>query len=199
MAPILDSLCSELGSERALKGAREFSRAVTSLPPAEEDGVLELRRQFTRLFRIGKEAVSLNESVHRSATRLLKQEPWAQVRTYYLSAGFQVSADLNELEDHAAVELAFMHCLTEKALSAPDSGQKGDSRQVWLEKQRNFLDIHLNAWFLDVLDEVGERAEKTNASFYLGLSLIAKEFLQLDAQLLAAWTSKDAHSPSGES
>jgi TorA maturation chaperone TorD len=197
--PILNSICLELDSERALKGANEFGRALASLSQAEEDNLLELQRQFTRLFRIGKNAVCLNESAYRSASRLLKQEPWAKVRAYYRSSGFQISEDIHELEDHAAVELAFMQCLTEKALTASDASEGGDASLAWLQKQIDFLEGHLNAWLPEALDKVVEIGVITNAPFYLGLSIITKEFLQYDEELLGAWTGRSMQSPLGGS
>lgn len=103
------------------------------------------------------------------------------------------------MEDHAAVKLAFMQCLTEKALTASDASEGGDASLAWLQKQIDFLEGHLNAWLPEALDKVVEIGVITNAPFYLGLSIITKEFLQYDEELLGAWTGRSMQSPLGGS
>ena len=71
------------------------------------------------------------ESTYRSKEKLLMQESWVKVKSFYKECGLKLDQSYNHPEDHAAIELSFMAHLT-------GSGAR--------KTQRDFFLQHINPW-----------------------------------------------------
>ena len=109
------------------------------------------------------------ESVYTSPKRIFMQEAWEQVSQLYAEKGLGKDDALSDLmEDHLALELAFMAWLV-------DNGA--------VREQKTFLENHLLNWLPDFAVDV-EQYGRT--PFYKAVTKIALGFLRLEQGLLAA-------------
>ena len=112
------------------------------------------------------------ESVYTSPKRIFMQEAWEQVSRLYAEKGLGKSDTLPDLmEDHAALELAFMAWLIENGT---------------VQEQKAFLEGHLLNWLPAFALDV-ERYGRT--PFYKAVTKITLGFLGLEQGLLAALDS----------
>ena len=112
------------------------------------------------------------ESVYTSPKRIFMQEAWEQVSRLYAEKGLGKDDSLSDLmEDHVALELAFMAWLIE---------------QGTIQEQKAFLEGHLLNWLPAFANHV-EQYGRT--PFYKAVTKIALGFLRLEQGLLAALDS----------
>ena len=112
------------------------------------------------------------ESVYTSPKRIFMQEAWEQVSRLYAEKGLgkdEASSDL--MEDHVALELAFMAWLIENGT---------------VQEQKAFLENHLLNWLPAFAADV-EQYGRT--PFYKAATKITLGFLRLEQGLLAALDS----------
>ena len=164
------------------------SLKTLSLPKGNEDierGTAELREHFTieelavdyaaTVLAAGSAegAAALPcESVYTSPKRIFMQEAWEQVSRLYAEKGLGKDEGLSDLmEDHVALELAFMAWLIENGA---------------VQEQKAFLEGHLLNWLPAFAADV-EQYGRT--PFYKAVTKIMLGFLRLEQGLLAALDS----------
>ncbi len=155
-----DALGFYLGEESGR--GREFVRQATQLleapaagdvaPVASPDAVDSLRGEYTRLF-IGPQRLEAQpwESVYLSDDNLLFQESTLEVRRAYLSEGLLPAEYPHVADDHIALELAFLACLSKRL---DDKGTSRGQAHRLVCVQRDFLDNHLLRWVRDYADRM---------------------------------------------
>jgi putative dimethyl sulfoxide reductase chaperone len=151
--------------------------------PAEGLPLRELRVAYTGLFiGPGKDYCAPYESVY---DRRRPQEDWGTVQGPSASAmqaaltreGLVMDLGRQDLADHAAIELEFMHFLLQRAIG--DGGQP-DPADVEIADQ--FLQEHLARW----LPQYGQTVlEKARHPFYKHLGRLLTVVVELEVELLA--------------
>ncbi len=91
----------------------------------------EIKVEYGHVF-ILPAGVKPYESVYLGKAPLLHQEPWIEVKRFYLDCGFKLEEPRMHPEDHLSVEFAFMAHLIEK----------GEQK----EKEREFFLNHIQRW-----------------------------------------------------
>ncbi|MCR5785530.1 MAG: anaerobic sulfite reductase subunit AsrA [Eubacterium sp.] len=142
----------------------------------------ELAADFANVFlgagRASGGAAFPYESVYTSEQHLMMQDAWSRVKNFMAQSGHALKTDDKALkEDHIAAELYFMATLV-----------KDDDNM-----QRGFFESHLEGWTKAFLDDV-EKYAKT--PFYKGLSILTKDFLDAEKELLDSAVSGAEHKDS---
>lgn len=96
------------------------------------------------------------ESVYRSDSGILMQEPRDEVVLAYRAYGFAVEPDLQTPEDHAGFELEFMAILSDKIAGRLEAGEDPAAD---IAAQSAFIDEHILSWFPQLMERVDEWAE----------------------------------------
>jgi len=142
----------------------------------------ELDVDFARIFLgLGRQPAFPYESIYRSRSGLLMQEPFDEVRDIYRMAGVKKIPDLKEPEDHIAVELAFMANLCSRAGMAFKDNRSEDAL-IQLEIQKEFLQNHLSSWIPSLCADI-ERVAQTG--FYKSLAALLRSWIISEGQELA--------------
>ncbi len=95
----------------------------------------------------------------------------------YKNFGLEMAAGPNELQDHLAVELEFMHflCFKESQAMEENAPQLTGYRQA----QKDFLQRHLLEWLPAFVTAV---KQKCRNDFYLSLADLCQQCITLDSQ-----------------
>jgi len=161
-----------------------FSVKGPSISECLSETRLERSLAFTSLFILGGQwSQSVYESVHRSAEKLLKQEPWSEVKAFYQQNGFSCSEEKNISEDHIAMELQFMGLLSGKAAVACEREDFGACEEL-LGTQHRFYEEHISKWIPGLCTKIAECKDKTDYAFYAAYALILKGFIAEDMLFL---------------
>jgi putative dimethyl sulfoxide reductase chaperone len=120
------------------------------------------------------------ESVYTSPDRLLMQEARDQVIVEYAAEGLECGEFLKGPEDHIAIELEFMRALCGKAAEALEAQDVATAKQ-FTEKQRAFLDRHLQNWVPQFCADV---QKNSRTGFYPAIAQITLEHLSMEPELL---------------
>ena len=138
-------------------------------PNAVEDLAVDYAATFLAAGSAEGAAALPCESVYTSPKRIFMQEAWEQVSRLYAEKGLGKDEGLSDLmEDHAALELAFMAWLIENGT---------------VQEQKAFLEDHLLNWLPAFAADV-EQYGRT--PFYKAVAKITLGFLRLEHGLLAA-------------
>jgi len=177
-------------AEERREQARQLNRSLRELcPPAAEaaagmeaalqihEGFEELAIDHARLF-VGPFALLAPPygSVYLEGERRLMGDSTLAVGECYGEVGLEVAPGFNGTPDHIAVELEFMHFLVVKELDALAGGRL-DRAQNFRQKQRVFLERHLDAWVPDFSRSVEEQAQ---TRFYRSLAAATRLFIESD-------------------
>ena len=111
------------------------------------------------------EGVKPFESVYRSHEKMLHQQPWQDVKAFYVKHGFQLDQHEIHPEDHVSVELSFMMTLVET-----------ENQQ---EAEISFLETHLMQWLPELMQDL---IQNSYASFYREVAICAQKFLEAEGQ-----------------
>lgn len=144
---------------------------------------LERSVAYTSLFILGNGSVSVYESAHRSPERLLRQDPWSEVKAFYQEFGFCCAEDKNIMEDHIASELQFMGLLSGKAAEACET-EEIDACEELLAGQLRFYEEHISQWVPMFCTTIAECKGKPEFAFYAAYALIIKGFIAEDMLFL---------------
>ncbi|PIE69727.1 MAG: molybdopterin oxidoreductase [Deltaproteobacteria bacterium] len=126
----------------------------------------ELRSEYAELFlNAGKNPAFPYESCYVSREPLVMQAPVGEVRKAFKEAGVRKNEAFTDLDDHIAVELAFMSHL---ATAAAAGESQADTRQF------EFLRTHLMAWTVEFCAVLTSAAGNL---FYQGLAELTMSFL----------------------
>lgn len=144
---------------------------------------LDRAKDFTFLFILGQGSVSAYESVYRSPEKLIKQEPWSEVKTAYAVNGFKKAEGNKTIEDHVSLELQFMGLLSKKTAELIQE-EDFDGAEARLKTQKEFYDNHIIKWIPDFCDIVISKSERLHTQFYVAYAYLLKGFLTEDMLLL---------------
>lgn len=149
-----------------------------------ERTVTDLAVDYARIF-LGAGAKSGDgaypyESVYTSPEGLVMQDARDQVFKLYREEGLDRAEELNEPEDHIAVELEFMSYLCQKTTEALKDGDKGGALG-YLKKQNDFLEEHLMRWVPAFCDDVQRVAL---GDFYKAVANITIGYLSMEKDLI---------------
>ena len=173
---LLDSLTALAlpeGNRDIEQGAADLRGYLSSCGP---NAVEELAVDYAAVFLAAGSAEGAAappcESVYTSPKRIFMQEAWEQVSRLYAEKGLGKNEALPDLmEDHVALELAFMAWLIENGT---------------VQEQKVFLEGHLLGWLPAFAADV-EQYGRT--PFYKAVTKITLGFLKLEQNLLAALDS----------
>lgn len=141
-----------------------------------------LNIEFTRLH-IGPSTapVSLYESMYGPSSGMLMGETTIAVRKEYLTTGHISGKPVHIPEDHLAVEVDYLFCLSQETLQLV---QAGDTEQALRlsEEQRGFLQRHVLNWVPDMVTKL--KAESREA-ILTGIGLLTLGWLEEDVETLS--------------
>lgn len=185
LTPFLEDITEQSDNDSLITGGKiigEFSTSISDLDSsAEEELILELKRNFAYLFLIGKGAIPTCSSYYLSPNRLLKQEPYFHVLGTYKEIGFVKPEHFKEDEDHIAMELLFMAVLSNLINRTVESGEIIEASK-YLKLQQEFVENHMLSWIPDVCDRLIEIAD--HREIYKGIAMLTSGFLAADAEYL---------------
>lgn len=148
------------------------------------DTRLERSLAYTSLFILsGQGSESVYESVHRSPEKLMKQDPWSEVKAFYQQNGFCRSDGTTIDEDHIAIELQFMGLLSGKAAEACENDDFETCEEI-LGAQLRFHEQHMSQWIPGFCSKIAESKDTARYAFYAAYALILKGFLAEDMLFL---------------
>lgn len=147
----------------------------------DEQAILDLAIEFTRLF-LGAvpDGAFPYESVYTSKKGLVMQEAQNEILAIYCQEGLERSDSFPEPEDHLALELEFMGHLCQRI---EDALQENDhaAAKILLEKQKAFLEQHLNVWLDPFCKDVFRLGR---IDFYKAAAMITRGYIQIDGDLI---------------
>ncbi|NOX97111.1 MAG: molecular chaperone TorD family protein [Nitrospirae bacterium] len=145
----------------------------------EEELLLDLTLEYTRLFIGPGRHISPHESVYREDKEdkgLLWGEATVEVKEIIEGAGLEYKADYKGIPDHISIELEFMQRLTKYEHEAWESGDREKACRC-LEYEKLFLESHLDKWVPLFCDKVMEEGKLT---FYREMARLTKEYISLE-------------------
>ena len=146
--------------------------------PSREDALLELQKEYTRLFITGYPQVVAPpySSVYLGNQRTVWGQSTAEVAKLYEAAGLGMSEDFHDIPDHIAAELEFASYLIVEQQKDRENGSTPGEELCSLGQR--FLEEHLFRWAPSFLKQI---LECSTAVFYRDIALTAREFLEWDA------------------
>lgn len=141
---------------------------------SEDQLLVELSLEYTRLFVGPGKHVSPYESVHAGNSGSLWGEPASAMQRIVESAGLTFKTDYRGMPDHICVELEFMQQVTGTEAQAW-SHRDHDRAAKCLSAESEFLNKHLAAWVPTFCDKVVENAE---LPFYQEMAGLTVGFVQ---------------------
>jgi TorA maturation chaperone TorD len=117
-------------------------------------------------------------SVYLENTRRIMGNSTLDVRSKYAEEGLNIT--IKEAPDHITIELEFMYYLISREVEAAFDS---DSTNVvrYLEKQKDFLDVHLGEWINEFTSNIEINAE---TSFYRVLARQTKLFIETERKII---------------
>jgi len=141
----------------------------------KEEMLLELERDYTRMFFSSKPRLAyLFESVY-SEGKLL-QESTFEVARLYRGAGLVLNEDFRLPPDHIAVELEFLSFLFFKEIEGLKNGNK-EAVEYARELQDVIINKHLRSFALNVAERVAKHAR---TSFYRTVAQVLQRYFSQD-------------------
>lgn len=120
------------------------------------------------------------ESVFRSESGLLMQEPRNEVYRTFKKAAIKLREGVDLPEDHLSFEFEFLAILCDRIVEALNDDDAGRAIRI-LKAQRTFMEDHILSWF----DDLAELANKIlQTRFYRGVLKITKGYLKVDAEAI---------------
>lgn len=151
---------------------REIKKKYVASGCSAEDLLLELERDYTRLFFSSKpRLVYLFESVYKEG-KLLQESTFEIARLYY-DAGLNLVDDFKLPPDHIAVEFEFMAYLYFNELEAVKTGTQ-ENEALAQKLQREVLEKHLTNFGLTFAEKVVAHA---TTDFYKIMATVAASIL----------------------
>jgi putative dimethyl sulfoxide reductase chaperone len=122
------------------------------------------------------------ESVFRSESGLLMQEPRNEVYRLYKRAAVKLKEGVDLPEDHLSFEFEFLALLSDRTIDALREDRLGDAVDL-LGSQKVFIEEHILSWFND-LAELALKILTTR--FYRGVLKITEGYLTGDIEVIDA-------------
>jgi TorA maturation chaperone TorD len=121
------------------------------------------------------------ESVFRSESGLLMQEPRNEVYRTYKRAAVRLKEGIDLPEDHLAFEFEFLAIMSERTGEALGGDDAGEAVKLLMD-QRRFIEDHILSWF----DDLTDLALKILATrFYRGVLKVTRGYLTVDLEVIA--------------
>jgi len=153
---------------------------------SQDEVILDLSKEYTRLFYLGVHSVPVCESAYLSPMKAYMQEPWEEVKNVYAENKFMPENKGNKPEDHITFELLFMSFLSQKA--SIEAEQNEDSGLTYIyQKQQDFMEEHLLKWVDDLCEKILSICVKEN-SLYAGIAFFLRGYLHEDYKFLRDMT-----------
>lgn len=153
---------------------------------SQNEVILDLSKEYTRLFYLGIHSVAICESVYLSPSKTNLQEPWEAVKRVYAENKFFPENKGNKPEDHISFELLFMSFLSQKASVAAEQSEDNDLTHIY-QKQLAFMEEHLLKWVDDLCEQMLNVSTKKD-SLYAGIALFLRGYLHEDYKFLRDMT-----------
>ncbi len=120
------------------------------------------------------------ESVFRSESGLMMQEPRNEVYRIFKKAAIKLRDDVDLPEDHLSFEFEFIAILCDRAAEALEADDTERALRL-LDGQKVFIEDHILSWF----DDLAELANKIlSTRFYRGVLKITKGYLMVDLEAI---------------
>lgn len=196
--PDAERLAHLVAAARAWQGENAFlaafaffgpwQRLLTALHGLTEAEAAALAATYVRLFLVNPDGglCQAHESFYLGARGSAAGWSAAQLEREYAAAGLQLAPALQELPDHAAVELEFMAFLCQQEARAWEEKAVTVGLQT-LERQGAFLRQHLGRWFPAFARQV---AAADAADLYAITANAVTAFLPHDQELVALLLEK---------
>jgi TorA maturation chaperone TorD len=128
-------------------------------------------------------------SVYLESERMVMGQSTLDAQRRYRDVGLDVAKDFKEAPDHVAVELEFMYVLILNELDGINTSDE-EKTVASLQKQKEFLQVHLGAWVTDFAYDVEKNAQ---TSFYRNLARATKIFIMndLDQKAFSGFVASD--------
>jgi len=145
--------------------------------PSQEAALLELEREYTRLFITAypKVVAPPYSSVYLYSEQLVWGRSTAEVARLYEAAGLGISREYHDIPDHIAAELEFTSYLIAEQLKSDEPCSSLAEQLSSLEKR--FLTEHLHRWAPAFFSRVVECSAMT---FYRVIADLARQFIEWD-------------------
>ncbi|MFQ5815554.1 MAG: molecular chaperone [Candidatus Hydrothermarchaeaceae archaeon] len=167
---ILESLNDSDGGFKLLK---EYVKEAEKIKDLRE----ELEVEHTTLFVLANDRnFRPYESVYLDPDQYMGGQFTKNVERFMKRVGFEFTSALDELPDHIAIELEFMHHMCSKEGESWKKSKK-DYGLDYLKYERDFLKDHLTKWAFDFCEDLYEKAE---SNFFKAASLLTKDFLAME-------------------
>ncbi len=153
---------------------------------SQDNVILDLSKEFTRLFYLGGYSVPYTESVYLSPSKTNMQEPWEAVKKVFTENRFFPENKENKPEDHISFELLFMSFLSQKASVAAEQNDDNELTNIY-QKQQSFMEEHLLKWVDDLCEQIFNVSTKKD-SLYAGIALFLRGYLHEDYKFLRDMT-----------
>jgi putative dimethyl sulfoxide reductase chaperone len=120
------------------------------------------------------------ESVFRSESGQLMQEPRNEVYRTFKKAAIKLKEGVDLPEDHLSFEFEFVAILCDRIVEALNDADADGAIRI-LKSQRTFIEDHILSWF----DDLAEMASKIlQTRFYRGVLKITKGCLAVDMEAI---------------
>ena len=116
-------------------------------------------------------------------------ESTIDVRNWYEKEGIDVV--INDAPDHIAMELEFMYYLIAKQTQAINE-ENFQETQLYQQKQKSFLCVHLARWLPDFTERVKENAQ---TKFYKRSAQLTEMFVQKDMSYFSLCNTQQCDLP----
>ncbi len=140
----------------------------------EEDILLDLAVEYTRLFLGPGKHISPHESVHKGSEGLLWGDSTVAVNKFYEKCEYGLSPKYKGIPDHIAVELELMQHLTRRESEAWGEGDRVKAMKS-RRLQKRFLSEHLTKWAPAFCEKVEGSAE---LPFYKNFAELTRLFIE---------------------
>lgn len=169
------SFCEPIAMNRDMKEGlrilKEFAEKYDSASKLYE----ELQDEYVRLF-IGPEEVHVLPYESKYTENRMAGKALIKAKRAYVEAGIGKSKACPELEDHIALELAFMEHLCKREIES-----EKDELSSLLYTQRDFLNRCLLGWVPALCEDV---LQLEHAHFYKGVAKMTLGFLSFEGEVI---------------
>ncbi|GAB1536708.1 hypothetical protein ADMFC3_23390 [Geovibrio sp. ADMFC3] len=141
-----------------------------------EELCLELAREHTSYFVLGRFNIPDNASATLSIKKLIKRDEWKNCKKFYHQHGYILKKNSGKLEDSFEVQCRFMEMLIRKAQNVKEIPEF----LTLMETQLEFLNMHMLNWVRLFGKKLKDSTEKE--SIYNYLSVFPALIIDLDKQ-----------------
>ena len=151
---------------------RDLKEALYNINLNSKKELEDILWEYTRLF-IGPYKLPCPpwESVYTSAKKLMMQDAYDSVMSFYNEIGLTIN-DPNIMPDHIGAELNFLAILYERM----NNENEPEKKLHYMDITKRFLEEHLKKWVLEFTHDMGNAAD---SPFYKALAKATRDFISL--------------------